>query len=590
MSDGQATQDQLDTNAELLTNVMYELAQSRMTVNETTQRELLKRFSTSGRERNINEECGYIDTTEVSPNDLYNAYKRDPIARRVIEIWPKECWKKKPTVYDNEDTEVNSKFEKRFEEVCRGLTDKSWSASTTAYEKFWAIVEQADILSGVGSFGIIVLGFDDGKDLKEPVAGFEESSSALDPETFTTNAEGGSVNLLYMQPYAQKNVEITTWDEDETSRRYQMPTMYRITKEDEDHVEKSPNASNSTVEIHWSRVVHIVDDPQESDVYSDPRLLVVLNRLHDMNKLYGGSAEMYWQGALPGLKFEPVDKDVKIDNDVIKAIKSNVKDYVNKLKRFLASDKMRIDTLAPTVSDPSKQIEVQIESICIVEGIPKRIFVGSERGELASSQDKTSFDDRVEARRTSTINPRMITPLIDRLIAAGVLPEPESDGFKIEWPSLREKDDLEAAEIAHKVTEVLVKYIAGGVNDIITPIDFLVDFLNVEKERAEQYIENALEAQEDEDNPLNDTGEEDDEAQEVPNPEEAEEEESEEETPDQSGVPTANEGELTTNRLSKRKGGWVVLSKQGKVLGGPYDTKEKARKRLRQVEHFKDNK
>lgn len=40
--------------------------------------------------------------------------------------------------------------------------------------------------------------------------------------------------------------------------------------------------------------------------------------------------------------------------------------------------------------------------------------------------------------------------------------------------------------------------------------------------------------------------------------------------------------------IVKRKAGYFVLSKRTrKNLGGPYETKEEAEKRLRQVEYFK---
>jgi len=43
--------------------------------------------------------------------------------------------------------------------------------------------------------------------------------------------------------------------------------------------------------------------------------------------------------------------------------------------------------------------------------------------------------------------------------------------------------------------------------------------------------------------------------------------------------------------IKKVKGGYKVLSETGKKnLGGPYKTKEEAKKRLRQVEYFKHNK
>jgi hypothetical protein len=39
--------------------------------------------------------------------------------------------------------------------------------------------------------------------------------------------------------------------------------------------------------------------------------------------------------------------------------------------------------------------------------------------------------------------------------------------------------------------------------------------------------------------------------------------------------------------IRKTKGGYKVLSESGKNLGGPYKSKEEAKKRLRQVEFFK---
>ncbi|MHB8653729.1 MAG: hypothetical protein ACYDA9_07610 [Terriglobia bacterium] len=39
--------------------------------------------------------------------------------------------------------------------------------------------------------------------------------------------------------------------------------------------------------------------------------------------------------------------------------------------------------------------------------------------------------------------------------------------------------------------------------------------------------------------------------------------------------------------IKKISGGYKVVSKKGKNLGGPYKTKAEAQKRLRQVEFFK---
>lgn len=42
--------------------------------------------------------------------------------------------------------------------------------------------------------------------------------------------------------------------------------------------------------------------------------------------------------------------------------------------------------------------------------------------------------------------------------------------------------------------------------------------------------------------------------------------------------------------IKKVKGGYKVLSENGKNLGGPYKSKAQAEKRLRQVEFFKHRK
>jgi hypothetical protein len=42
--------------------------------------------------------------------------------------------------------------------------------------------------------------------------------------------------------------------------------------------------------------------------------------------------------------------------------------------------------------------------------------------------------------------------------------------------------------------------------------------------------------------------------------------------------------------IVKVKGGYKVVSTQGKNLGGPYKTLKEAKKRLRQVEFFKHRK
>jgi hypothetical protein len=150
----------------------------------------------------------------------------------------------------------------------------------------------------------------------------------------------------------------------------------------------------------------------------------VLNRLLDLQKIYGASAEGYWQAAFTGLALEThpqLGGDVEID---AADVRGQVENYINSLQRYLALTGMSAHTLAPQVSDPTNHIEKQIEAICIQLDIPKRVFMGSERGELASSQDDAQTNDQLKSRQLGYITPRIICPFVDRLIAVGVLSEP----------------------------------------------------------------------------------------------------------------------------------------------------------------------
>lgn len=48
-----------------------------------------------------------------------------------------------------------------------------------------------------------------------------------------------------------------------------------------------------------------------------------------------------------------------------------------------------------------------------------------------------------------------------------------------------------------------------------------------------------------------------------------------------------NENKKVSSMIKKVKGGYKVVSEKGKNLGGPYPTKEQAKKRLAEIEYFK---
>ena len=107
--------------------------------------------NTSPLTRDYNAQFGYPEV--ISKVVYQRMYDRDPIAHRVVQLYPLECWQQLPAIYDS-DAPTQSDFEKQIKIL---------------FEKFdiWSRLRMVDILSGIGNFGILLMGVGDGKNLNE---------------------------------------------------------------------------------------------------------------------------------------------------------------------------------------------------------------------------------------------------------------------------------------------------------------------------------------------------------------------------------------------------------------------------------------
>ncbi len=169
-------------------------------------------------------------------------------------------------------------------------------------------------------------------------------------------------------------------------------------------------------------------------------------------------------------------------------------DYMNGLQRYLALTGMTAKSLAPQISDPSSSFEVQIKTICIIIGVPYRIFMGTEQGVLAGTADAEAWDARLQNRRERYVTPMIINPFIQRLVDYGVLaPTAEPGDWKVVWPDAHTPSDMDKAEVASKKTEAMAKYVGGGVDTLIPPFEFLTLICGIDKDVVEEILEAAVE-------------------------------------------------------------------------------------------------
>jgi hypothetical protein len=408
-------------------------------------------------DKDINYECGYPDTIDIA--DYKAMYDREGVGTRVVRLLPEESWAMLPIVEQNQKIEETD-FEKQWKEI-----EKKYH--------LFHYLQRIDVLSGIGRFGLLLLGINDGKQLYQPVNGINQ---------VTGEKVGNSVyELTYVRPFDESVVAIKEKEADVSSPRYGLPTKYSISFKNN----TLAGTSISTKVVHWTRVLHIADNREVSEVYGVPRMKPVYNRLLDLRKIVAGSGEMFWKGGFPGMGFK-LDSNTSLSADDLTTLREQVKDYQDGLQRWMALQGIEIQELKPQIEDPEPHIKAQLQYIAATLGIPYRIFMGSEAAHLASTEDKDTWNKRLQRRQEDYVSPMIIRQLIDRLIIFGVLPEVEE--YFINWPDLNALGEKEKAEIAVKRTEALSKYVGGNVNEFVPNKEFLTIIMEMSEEDAEVII------------------------------------------------------------------------------------------------------
>jgi hypothetical protein len=116
------------------------------------------------------------------------------------------------------------------------------------------------------------------------------------------------------------------------------------------------------------------------------------------------------------------------------------------MRRIFKTRGVKVNSLGADTSDFSPQAHTILDLICGTIKCPKRIFLGSERGELASSQDRENWNDRIANRQKAFAFPFVVKPLVERLLAYNYLSKP-SDPFFVRWSlastlSLKDKSEI----------------------------------------------------------------------------------------------------------------------------------------------------
>lgn len=342
-------------------------------------------------------------------------YKRQAVAKRVVHAYPDALWADPPIVTGDPTFLV------------------AWQDLLAAQPVF-PTLQKLDKLCRIGRYAVLVIGLDDGKALNTPVSKLRDATKA-------------QRKILYMQPYCEDSVQIKKYDEDQKSPRYGMPEMYTISPGEFENLSGNATVQVSPVrrsfDVHWSRCLHVAENALESNVYGTPALEPILNDLYDLEKVTGGSAEVFWLNSNRGLHVD-VDKEMELKPEDAEALEEEIDEYSHNLRRVMRTRGVKITSLGTDFLDPRGVYDVAISNIAAGTGIPKRVLSGSEAGQLASQQDRANWADRCDERVSEYGNPVVLMPFLRLLIDSAVLPVPSM--MAVKWPDQFKMNPLERAQ------------------------------------------------------------------------------------------------------------------------------------------------
>lgn len=359
---------------------------------------------------------------------MYAYSRRQGIANRLTFGIAKRCWRDGFNILADQDDPDSSVLIDEIKKLNRaGLTKK---------------LEQADILNRIGRFSVLLVGIPDGRDLSEPVG----------------NVRGDGFKSIFFKTYAYDGVEIHAREMDKNSPRYNLPVIYSVQRgQTRDGLEKDVGVTEALF-VHWTRIVHLNEQALDSDVEGMGYLEPIFNRILDLDKACGGSAEAYFRNAKGKIAYE-IDKDFALDltnDDVKKAFNTAAEKFTNEYQDHVMGQGSKIKTLDTPHDSPLDTVKVLLWEISGYSGLPIRILTGEGSGQLAGSEDQLAYN-QIIADRQRLVCTMWLWRVLEILDTAAMIKL--DDFWVVDFPLQTAVTEAQQTDIDNKKSDTLNKIV-----------------------------------------------------------------------------------------------------------------------------------
>lgn len=380
----------------------------------------------------IGYDFGYPTTEELSFEYFYQMWRRNGVARALVEKTTGKTWQELPRLLEDQErvadeTKVEREVREHFEEI-----------------RFWQQLQEADMRSMVGKYSGVIFQLGDGKQYNEPVE----------------RVPGGIEGLISIIPAWEGQLEPSSWDGDSQSPTYGKPTQFRFNESSVD----PENGKVRSFTVHpdrclvWSR---------DGSTFGDSKLEPCYNALIDLEKIRGAGGEGFWKNAKaqpvlqasPDVDFTQLASMLGVEVDgLADALDEVMGKWSKGFDESLVLQGMEAKTLPVQLPMPEQFFNVAIQEVSAAWPIPQKTLVGMQTGERASTEDAREWAQTNMSRRANLVVPNIMA-VISRLESWGILPE---RSWCLDWPDLTAPTLAEKLEVGERMAKINQAMFATG--------------------------------------------------------------------------------------------------------------------------------
>ena len=405
---------------------------------------------------------GYKD--DVDFYDLYQLYKRNGVAKAVVNKTARKTWQTNPTLLIGQD---------EHEETTAEAEIRTWMQKM----RFWQQLQEVDKRSLVGEYAGVIFRFTDGKRFDEPV----------------DRVPGGLDGLIGVIPAWEGQLQISEWDQNRDSPTYGEPKMMTFTESSVDPDQGKTRAFY----VHPGRV-YIWS--QDRTTFNDSDMEASYNAFVDMVKIRGAGGEGFWKNAKsqpileaePEVNFGQLAQMLGTDlQGLPEALDNVVADWNRGFDQTMVLQGMKANTLGVTLPQPKEFYDIASMEVAANWNIPHKVLFGNVVGERASTEDLKEWSLFNMSRRNNYVIPN-IMDIVDRLVAVGILTKQD---WCLNWEDLTSATDGERLEKAKGMSQINRDAAATG--DVVFDDNEIRDVMGYEEREDDGLSE--LDDEEDED-------------------------------------------------------------------------------------------